>query len=382
MLQRIENKGRRPSLIAKRYAASPLALSSTGTHVYPEDLQKGRVLWRRRRRWANTKTGVRYAAQMTAMRQSLNAVYTKPSLRQRYEVWFLRLGLADGSAAWWFRYLLMNPSRGGCPGHSRGMPAQVWVTRFPAAGAPQTFIEGFARERLELSAPGASPFHFQIGENWISEDSCAGLLTAEGHEIHWDLAYRSTCKVSMSDKGWIGFSRTPHSDAVFSGEISFDGESVRGKPLGFGVQGHNCGYRHRNLWNWTHCIFSAGDGSVASFEALEYEMPLRAKFRRALLWTDGKLHEFKQLREMHRDPSNLRWEFVCANPRDKSRLVAAIDGSGPSLHRLPYLKTDCSGTFEVSNNSLARAKLELTRAGWPPAKFWTSTGAVLEMAGP
>jgi hypothetical protein len=93
------------------------------------------------------------------------------------------------------------------------------------------------------------------------------------------------------------------------------------------------------------------------------------------------LHIFKQLREMHRDPSNLRWEFVCANPRQGLRLIAAIDGSGPSLHRLPYLKTDCSGTFEVSTTRLARAKLDLSRPGQPPVKFWTSSGAVLEMAG-
>ena len=320
---------------------------------------------------------------MAGTARSLNAVYTRAKMRRRYEVWFVRLGLADGSAAWWVRYLLMNPGGGGCPGHPRGMPVQVWATRFPAGAPPQTFIEGFTHEQLALSAPRTSPFHFQVGENSIAEDSCAGHLATDGHEIRWNLSYRSTCNTSMSGKGGIGFSRTPHSNAVFSGEISFDGASVRGDPLGFGVQGHNCGYRHRSLWNWIHCIFPAGDGgSLASFEALEYEMPLGAKFRRAFLWGDGELHEFKQFREMHRDSANLRWEFVCANLRNGSRLIAAIDGSGPSLHRLPYLKTDCSGTFEVSNNSLARAKLEFSRPGRPPAKFWTNGGAVIEMAGP
>ncbi len=327
------------------------------------------------------ETGVRYAPQMAATAQSLNKVYTKPSMRRRYEVWFLRLGLADGSVAWWFRYLLMNPGRGGCAGHRSGMPVQVWATRFPAGGAPQSFIEGFTRDQLAL-APRASPFHFQAGENSIGEDSCAGHLALNGHDIRWNLTYRSTFAVSVSDKGWIGFSRTPHSDAAFSGEINFDGHAARGHQLGFGIQGHNCGYRHRNLWNWVHCVFPAEDGGLASFEALEYEMPLKARFRRALLWSDGKLHEFRQLRELHRDRANLRWEFVCANPRDRSRLTAVIDGSGPSLHHLPYLKTDCSGTFEVSNNSLARAKVELNRPGQPPAIFWTSSGTVIEMAGP
>lgn len=57
---------------------------------------------------------------------SLNAAYSKSSMRRRYEVWFIRLMLADGSGAWWFRYLVMNLGRrrgGGCPGHPRGMPA-------------------------------------------------------------------------------------------------------------------------------------------------------------------------------------------------------------------------------------------------------------------
>lgn len=44
----------------------------------------------------------------------LNAVYTRPTMRRRYEVWFIRLHLADGSGAWWFRYLY------GCAGAGAG----------------------------------------------------------------------------------------------------------------------------------------------------------------------------------------------------------------------------------------------------------------------
>ncbi len=83
---------------------------------------------------------------------SLNAAYTKPSMRRRYEVWFLRLGLADGSGAWWLRYLLMNPGRGGCPGNERGRPVQVWATWFPRGGNPQSYIQGFSMEGLSQHA--------------------------------------------------------------------------------------------------------------------------------------------------------------------------------------------------------------------------------------
>lgn len=86
--------------------------------------------------------------------RSLNAVYSRRSMRRRYEVWFLRFLLADGSGAWWFRYLLLNlgrPGGGGCPGNTRGQPVEVWATWFPRDGKPQSVIQGFAQEQLSLS---------------------------------------------------------------------------------------------------------------------------------------------------------------------------------------------------------------------------------------
>ena len=52
------------------------------------------------------------------------------------------------------------------------------------------------------------------------------------------------------------------------------------------------------------------------------------------------------------------------------------------LHRLPYAKTDCSGSFDVANNSLARARLKLCLGNPARAKeFVTDGGSVLEMTG-
>lgn len=318
--------------------------------------------------------------------RSLNAVYSKPSMRRRYEVWFLRFLLADGSGAWWFRYLLMNrgwPGGGGCPGQSGGMPVQVWATWFPREGKPQSFIQGFPQAGLSLSQPGAQPFHLEISGNRIGEDCCAGRLDVDGHQVSWELRYRSTLGVTLSDVGWIGFSRTPHSDAVFSGEITFDGRRFRGQPLGYGLQGHNCGFRHRNRWNWTHCaVRNSEGGEMSTFEALEYEMPLGLRFRKALLWHGGKLYTFRKFQEIRRDRDHLQWEFRCTGCAGSAELVAVIDGSGPSLHRLPYLKTNCASSFEVANNSLARATLHLSRPGHPLETISTDGGAVLEMVGP
>jgi hypothetical protein len=312
--------------------------------------------------------------------KTLNELYSSLSARRRYEVWFVRLGLADGGGAWWFRYLLMNPGRCGCAGDPSGMPVQVWATWFPRDGKPQSFIQGFPLEGLDLSAKRQNPFHFQIGNNEIGESLCRGNLEVGGHAISWDLHYCSTFRVTLSNKGWIGFSRTPHSDALFSGQITLDGRSFEGNPLGFGVQGHNCGYRHRNFWTWTHAHFPRSDARPSTLEALVYEMPFGMVFRKAVLWHEGEEREFSNLQEIGRDPNEFRWNFHCST-KDGFRLGAAIDGAGPSIHRLAYVKTDCAGSFEVVNNSLARAVLRLERRGRPVETLETSTGAVLEMVG-
>lgn len=311
--------------------------------------------------------------------KTLNELYSSLSVRRRYEVWFLRLGLADGSGAWWFRYLLMNPGRRGCAGDQDGMPVQVWATWFPRDGKPESFIQGFGLEGLDLSARGQNPFHFGMSKNEIGESSCRGELEVRGHAISWDLQYHSKFRTTLSNKGWIGFSRTPHSDAVFSGVVTLDGRRFEGKPLGFGVQGHNCGYRHRNFWTWTHLHFPSADARSSTLEALVYEMPFGMIFRKAVLWHEDEKHEFRNLRESRRDPDGFVWDFSCSTK--ECGLEVAIDGAGPSLHRLPYVKTDCKGSFEVANNSLARAVVRLERRGKTVETLETDAGAALEMVG-
>jgi hypothetical protein len=260
------------------------------------------------------------------------------------------------------------------------MPVQVWATWFPANGKPETFIQGFSLEGLELSAKSEQPFYFRTGANAIEENCCRGALEANGHTLSWDLRYRSTFRTTLSDKGWIGFSRTPHSDALFSGQITLDGRRCEVDPLGFGVQGHNCGYRHRNFWCWTHAYFLRADRPPSTLEALVYEMPFGLVFQKAVLWHDGERHVFRKFREITRAQKQFKWDFSC-RARDGLQLETTIDGTGPATHHLPYLKTDCSGSFEVANNSLSRATVILRRSDKALEKLETMSGAVLEMAG-
>lgn len=312
--------------------------------------------------------------------KTLNEPFSKLTMRRRYEVWFLRLGLADGSGAWWFRYLLNSPGRGGCGSDARQQPVQVWATWFPREGKPETWVQGFSVKDFRLSPRGASPLVFEAGENRITENECRGRLEVSGHRICWDLRYRSTFRLELSSKGWIGFSRTPHSDAVFSGKITLDGQTFRGEPLAYGMQGHNCGYRHRKFWTWTHLHFPREEGTNSTFEALAYEMPFGLVFRRAVLWHEGSRHIFHDMTQFERDPDQMIWRFCCPNAKFRS-ISIAVHGRNGFVHRLPYIKTDCSGQFEVTNDSLAVAEATIYCAGKPSEGLTTETGAVLEMAG-
>jgi hypothetical protein len=289
--------------------------------------------------------------------QKLNAVYTSRGMKRRYEVWFLRCGLADGSGAWWFRYLLMNLGRHGCSNDSSGMPVQVWATWFPRDGQSQTFIQGFSADKLDLTGRVQLPFHCRVADNGIDGNSCWGNLHVDGHPISWNLRNRSNFGVSLSDKGWIGFTKSPHSDAIFSGEIALDGRRFSGEPLGFGVQGHNCGHRHRTIWRWMHAYFPQPDGSASTLEAVVYDMPFGLLFRKAVFWHKQKAIAFKNLREQQiiRETGALKWAFA-ANIGNFP-IEAIIQAATPGIHQLPYVKTNCTGTFPVSNASLARATL-------------------------
>jgi hypothetical protein len=332
--------------------------------------------------------------------KTLNERFSALSMRRRYEVWFLRLGLSDGSGAWWFRYLLMNTGRGGCAGDPQGQPVQVWATWFPREGKPETWIQGFPLQSLRskdehlndagsnnprssnagLSGRGASPFSLAIGENRIGENECHGRIDAAGQRISWDLRYRSSFRAELSSKGWIGFSRTPHSDAVFSGEIALNDRSFRGEPLGYGMQGHNCGYRHRHLWTWTHIHFPGPRGNGSTFEALAYEMPFGMVSRTAVLWHGGEKYTFRKFIESMRDARQLNWKLECADARG-TKVEVSVCGREQFVHRLPYVKTDCSGRFEVANDSLASARMVLHRPGRAAEELTTDSGAVLEMVG-
>jgi hypothetical protein len=109
-------------------------------------------------------------------------------------------------------------------------------------------------------------------------------------------------------------------------------------------------------------------------------MPLGLNFRRAVLRHEGRTHVFGSMTELLRKADDLIWCFCSPNVKFP---VVKVDVRGREglVHRLPYLKTDGRGQFEVANDSLAAARVILQLPGRPTEELGTDTGAVLEMAG-
>lgn len=76
---------------------------------------------------------------------------------------------------------------------------------------------------------------------------------------------------------------------------------------------------------------------------------------------------------MH-EANRLKWSF--AGLLEGTPVTVMVEGTAPGIHRLPYMKTDESGTLPVVNASAARAILEVG-----DEREETTRGAVVEFGG-
>jgi hypothetical protein len=121
-------------------------------------------------------------------------------------------------------------------------------------------------------------------------------------------------------------------------------------------------------------------GLPSRFEALVYDMPLGLFFHKAVLCYRGELHTFSNFWQDVRDPRELAWTLR-GSTGSGVKLEVDIRGREGFVHRLPYLKTDCSGQFQVANDCLAQARMVLQLPDGTTEELATDVGAVLEMAG-
>jgi hypothetical protein len=95
-----------------------------------------------------------------------------------------------------------------------------------------------------------------------------------------------------------------------------------------------------------------------------------------VVWHAGKATVLRKMteREQVHEANRLKWSF--AGLLEGTPVTVTVEGTAPGIHRLPYMKTDESGTLPVANASAARAILEVG-----DEREETERGAVVEFGG-
>jgi len=197
----------------------------------------------------------------------------------------------------------------------------------------------------------------------------AGLATAPGHSVAWDLAYQSDTQPLFLLPFRLYRTRLPRAKslvakplAVFGGELQVDGTRV-GVSDWVGSQNHNWGSKHTDHYAW---------GQVAGFDThpQSFLEVGTARLKIGPLWTPfmtvlvlrhaGREIALNSLRQSLRATASFTyftWRF--SSEDDAARIEGTIDASREAFVGLLYYNPP-GGTKHCLNSKLASCELRLT----------------------
>lgn len=320
-----------------------------------------------------------------------NAVRHDPSApRDHVESYFLKANCPDGDRAIWLKATILSRARE--PG---GTVAEGWAVAFDRRSGARRHVAvkstipvsraAFDRERLGVAwDEPADRTRFEL-----TEGSARGSIARGAHRIAWDLRYRNDAPpLVLLPYTWMytaPFPKsklvTPVASAPFEGEIEVDGErwTLDGWP---GMQGHNWGRGHADLYAWTHACGWDDAGEPLVLEAVSARvrtgpvlLPLLTTV--AVRWrgVDYRFHRPIDLARAEAHIDGLSYRFRCAS--DLGRVEAEIVADPEDTVGL-YYANPTGPLTHCLNSKLARVRLTFEPAG-RPAVTRTSKVAALEI---
>lgn len=267
-----------------------------------------------------------------------------------YEVWYATWNDPDTGDGFWLRYVI-EPDY-----------AEVWFARFCVRDAARTF--GVHR-RFPAAASHDAPFGVDIGGAHLAHDGARGALTAGGHELAWDLAWRPADAAMrlLPDLAYrLGIGETsvvsPNPCVAATGSVVIDGDryELAGVPLG---QTHVWGKKHAYDWTWARCVFAGGE----LLELLATRLHRRGVLLPPLVMArlgDVELNQFR-----HVAVNRARWDigrvsFVARSLRVK--VEGELTCSPDAMVMAPYLDPDGTEVF-CANTEIGDARLVVFRRG-------------------
>jgi hypothetical protein len=305
------------------------------------------------------------------------------------ESYFLKATDPGGERAIWIKATVFASST------SAASPlAEGWAIAFERKGderrktavkASLPFAESsFGRGELDVRFGGSA----SAPRLSMEPGRTTGALELRGHSIEWDLRYVGDERpirplpFAFMYEAPLPKSKllTPVPDAVFSGELRVDGERwpVEGWK---GMQGHNWGSGHAELYAWCHANAWNEDREFV-LEGLSARVrvgPILSPMTTIVsVRHRGVAYDFNQPIDLLRargDVTLRRWNFAARSKH--ARIEGLVEADARDMVGLYYPNPDGPMTYCL-NSKLARAHVRFEAHGRPPL-ILTSRGAALEI---
>lgn len=171
--------------------------------------------------------------------------------RGHVESYFLKLNDAEGRRALWVKATILV--------HAGGIPrvAEAWAIAFDRDG---THVATKEVVPLADARFGSGGLDVAVAGLRIEEGRLHGHVTSGGRRIAMDLRFTTDAAPLVPYpsrrmyEGPLPSTKvvSPHPDSRFDGTFTVDGETVEVRGW-HGMQGHNWGTRHTELYAWSHC---------------------------------------------------------------------------------------------------------------------------------
>ncbi|MEZ4224441.1 MAG: tocopherol cyclase family protein [Polyangiaceae bacterium] len=311
-----------------------------------------------------------------AVMRDWNGVRFDGSQAGHVESYFMKLNDPEERHALWLKATILKK-------HGTNPVAEAWAIAFERNKPPV----GVKREiPFEAASFAADRFEVTVADLHMQRGQTAGSIEHLGRRIEWDLKFTTEAAALVPFphlkmyEGKLPSSKlvTPHPDSRFSGSFAVDGERTTVESWR-GMQGHNWGRGHAELYAWAHCnqwhetddlVVEGLTGRVRVGPLLAPPLTLMCVRHRGVRFD---LNAAKALLKNRGEITPRSWRFRAQGPRAsvEGEFFAATDDFGG----LYYENPDGAMTHCL-NSKIAEGRLRLELAGRAPLIVTTRSAAL------
>lgn len=310
--------------------------------------------------------------------------YNPSSTAGHVESYFLKANHPTEPRAFWLKFTVFQPD--GRPEKATG---DVWAIYFD--GASHNHVAVKQSYPVSTCKLGREAVGVEIGESRFSTGMTSGKASANGHMIAWDLAfdpkgesfhhfpneklYRTKVPSSKA--------LSPYPDTPFRGWLEVDGQRLVINNWK-GMEGHNWGSKHTDLYAWGHCSVWNGGEDDTFFEGFT------GKLKIGPLWTPPVTRLFLRYRGKNYPMLTLKGTISPGCRIETNRWTFDVEAGDTHLKGfMQVAKEDMVGLYYKNpkgplthclNSKIARCELVLTEHGRTVCELKSSHAAALEVA--